>query len=284
MSEKKMIRISTSLINEMMPEGEEKALCPLQLKLSRIDKKYRREMSEAMASGSYFEYICLGAGAGDDTVTDLRSVKAGRGGAKSVDQERIEDQARNFENIAKELGVVIGPENVQLAVFKEWDHEYNEWADEYDILITGILDLVSPIRGMAFKEQGERLPLDFPEAVHDLKLTKDVWGTFGRNRCWAYPWTMDHTQLAIYNYITDLPTFYWVFDYKPRPEFRIYHKEMTSIEKLEMHETIRKTVERYIELDKLGWPAGPAYYRCQNCPVSAEDCSQRSVKPDIQIF
>lgn len=280
---KPRVKISTSLIGKMFPDGEEKILCPKQLKETFIDRKYRMPDTEAQASGKYFEYVCLGAGADmTDLVTDLRHVKSGRGGEKSADQIRIEDQARMFEEIAENLGVKIIKENIQVRVEKPWDHEYNEWEEEYDIVITGIIDFISPVNAMAFKENGERGVIQCENAVHDLKLTKDIWAVFGRNRSWAYPWTMNHTQLAIYNYITDLPAFYWVFDYKPKAEFRVYHKEMTSMEKLEMHEAIRKTAEKYIELDKVGWPASPAYYRCKDCPV--KDCTSRTKKPDIQIF
>jgi len=285
MSERKEIRISTSLINQMFPDGEEKSLCPRQLKTGYIDRKYRMPETEAMSAGRFFEYLCLGSGANpDDNVTDLRSVKSGKGGEKSVDQVRIEDQVRQFETLVEQLGCKITPENTQQHVGREWEHDYNEWSDDYEVLITGVLDFISPVNAIGFKENGERYPLIFDEAVIDLKLTKDIWGTFGRNRSWAYPWTMSHTQLAIYNYITGLPAMYWVFDYKTKPEFRLYYKELTSIEQLEMHETIRKTVEAYISMNKLGWPASPAFYRCRQCPFKEEDCADRTKRPDIQIF
>jgi hypothetical protein len=137
---------------------------------------------------------------------------------------------------------------------------------------------------MGFDANGNREPLKFENAVHDLKLTGDIWAVFGKNATWAYPWTMNSTQLAVYNYITGLPTLYWVFDYKPKPEFRVYNHEISAIEKAEMHETIRKTAEKMIELSETGFKPTPAYFRCKDCPLSKEDCPDRVDTPDVQIY
>lgn len=283
MSDRKELRISTSLINAILPDGEPKPFCPRQLKMTRIDKIYRTPMTTAMAAGSYFEYICLGAGADlGDTVTDFTEIKSGRGGAKSVDQIRMEDQAVIFENLLEQFcGADL---EVQRRIEKEWDHEYNEFADDYKIMVTGVVDFLAPVHAVGFDSNGERKEINYDEAIHDLKLTADIWGTFGRNKTWAYPWTMNSLQLIVYNYILGLPTFYWVFDYKVKPEFRIYEKEVTAIDKVEMHETIRKAAEILIEAEQNGWSPYPAYYRCKECPLSSEHCDQRTTIPDIQIY
>ncbi len=283
MSDRIEIRVSTTLMKIMFPEGEEKPICPRQLKFTNIDKLYKMKRTVPMAAGSYFEYCCLGAGAGDDTVTDFTTIKAGKGGAKSVDQIRMEDQAIMFDNLREKLGASKAT-SVQQRVAREWEHDNNIWSDMYEILITGVLDWTGPVEAMGFDSNGNRELLKFKDAVHDLKLTADIWGTFGKNKTWAYPWTMDNTQLAVYNWITGLPTLYWVFDYKPKPEFRIYHHEITAIEQAEMHETIRKTAEKLVMLHETGFPAAPAHFRCKDCPLSAEHCNERVDTPDIQIF
>jgi len=281
---RKEIRISPSLVNKMFPDGNEIKFCSRRLYMENIEKVYRTKDTEAQAAGKFFEYICLGAGADmSNLVTDFRDIKKGRGGEKSIDQVRIEDQARVFEEIYPTFGVNL--DRTQERIEKEWDHTNNVWADQYRIMVTGITDFMSPIMtSNAFTQNDERTIINEKMAVHDLKLTKDIYGGPHTSRSWANPWTMSQNQGIMYHIITGFPVFFWVFDYKSRPEFRIYQKEINAINLAETHEAIRKTAEMYVELHEAGWPSYPAYHRCKSCELTNAHCDQRTNNPDIQIY
>ena len=62
-----------------------------------IDKSISFPINENMTNGSYFEYLCLGGGAGvQDNVTDLPRKK---NGDKYISQIRIEKQADRFKRL-----------------------------------------------------------------------------------------------------------------------------------------------------------------------------------------
>jgi hypothetical protein len=242
-----------------------------------MEKIYREAATDAMNKGKYFEYLCLGGGADKtDEVTDLPRI---RNGAKSVDQERIESQVVMFQRLIDEFEIKL--DKVQQHFEKEWDHPNNIWMDEYEIIIEGTVDFIHDLHTFAMTQNGESVWMDLDGCIHDLKLTANIWETYTRGS-WAYPWSMDHSQVAVYQYLTGAPFCYWVFDYKPRPEFRLWQHETSDIERMEMHERIRKSVEKIIEYSEAGWPKLPAFFRCESCPVV--DCDKRTTKPAFMIF
>ncbi len=277
--ERKEIVITQSLIKKIIVHGNEINVCPSLLYKTRISKQYRESETFPMTKGKFFEYLSLGSGADeDDMVTDLPRI---RGDKKSADQVRIEAQATVFLNAVEKYGANIN--ETQVFYRKEWEHDNNIWSDEYRIIIAGTIDFKSPILANAINGNGERSVISYKEAIHDLKLTADVTTTFGPF-AWGSPWNMDHIQACIYNYITSLPFFYWVFDYKTKPEFKLIYKEIDSISKMEMHEAIRKTIETMIEFESNDWAPVPYYSLCKNCIVTEQEtCDMRISKPDIII-
>jgi hypothetical protein len=264
-------------MGRLFPNGEETVHCSYRFKTATIEKIFREPATEAMNKGKYFEYLCLGGGADKtDEVTDLpRTLKGG----KTVDQERIESQVVMFQRLLDEFEIKLT--DVQHKFSKEWDHPNNIWMDEYEILIEGTIDFIHDLHTFAMNQNGESVWMDLDGCVHDLKLTANIWETYTRGS-WAYPWSMDHSQVAVYQYLTDAPFCYWVFDYKPKPEFRLWQHDASQIEMMEMHERIRKSVEKVIEYSEAGWPKLPAFYRCETCPVI--DCDKRTTKPAFMIF
>lgn len=277
---RKQIIISQSLIKEMIVQGNEVNVCPLLLWKTMISKELRQDPTDPMRKGSFFEYIALGGGApGTEEVTTLPLV---RGDKKSADQIRIEAQATVFLNAINRYEVNI--EKTQVVFEKEWDNASNIWADQYEILIKGVADFQSPIKAIGIDSNNQRIPLFYDDAIHDLKLTADVNNTFGPY-AWGVPYAMDHIQAAIYNYLTDLPFFYWVFDYKPKPEYKIIQKKVDSTTKMEMHESIRKVVEKIVMFEENEWDAVPYFNLCSNCIVAeVEMCEKQIDKPDIIII
>ena len=270
------MRISTSLINNLFPDGEEALICPKFVKEVYIDKNYQIPPTRSMQKGLYFEYLILGASANE--FKEVHELPLVRGGKKSVDQERIEAQVIMFNRLLKNVdGKVI---ESQVRVQKEWDHPYNIYDEP--IIISGVLDFISSITSRAVTTNSEVKDIHFDKAVCDIKLTKDIYGKFQNGASWKYPWTINGLQGRMYKYITELPFFYWVFDYKPVPDYRIYMMADDPNKVLEMHESIRKTVEKLIELKKSDYAAFPAFNLCNNCPI--KDCKEKNSKINIQIF
>lgn len=275
---RKQLIVSNSIMNRLFPDGEEKDICPYRFLKCNIQKEFREKSTEAMDKGKFFEYLCIGASADkDDMVTDLTRLKSGN---KSVDQERIESQVIMFQRLLEEFNIKI--EEIQQKYHKEWDHEFNIWMATHEVIIQGTIDFRADLYANATDQNGEEKVLNLPRCIHDLKLTADIWEIYGRGS-WAYPWSMSHSQVAMYQYLTGSPFCYWVFDYKPRPEFRLWNHEATDIEKMELHETIRKTVEKFVEYEDNNWPKKPAYYRCATCPVG-DHCDKKTTKPAFMIF
>jgi hypothetical protein len=92
---------------------------------------------------------------------------------------------------------------------------------------------------------------------------------------------MNTLQSRIYKYITGLPFFYWVFDYKPNSEHRIYFVKDDNQKDLEMHEAIRKTAEKLMEFKEQDFPKRPFFNVCRQCPL---ECEMRKNTVECQIF
>lgn len=274
------IIVSQTLIKDFLDKGTELPVCPLRIYLTRIEKTVPQEVTMPMMKGSYFEYLALGSGAPDvETVTELPQLKTGR---KSVDQSRIETQATVFLNVVEKYQCNIN--ETQIVYQKEWKNEANIWSDEYEIIIRGVVDFKGPINAIGIDGNNERVPIFFKEAIHDLKLTADVNNNFGPYG-WGFPAGLDHMQATVYNYLVNLPFFYWVFDYKPKPEYKLIYKESGLVDKMEMHEGIRKVVENLLTYESNNWEPTPIYSLCKGCPVAAAGlCDKEVTKPDIIII
>ena len=232
--------------------------------------------TESQQKGLYFEYQCLGATAKEfEVVDDLPRL---RNGNKSVDQQRIDTQVIMFKRMVDKYQMDL--KYIQKRVEKVWMHNYADAFNE-EIVIFGITDAISSIVVQGVKDN-EIVDLSASEAVIDLKLTKNIHATFQDGSSWKYPWTRNNTQAYVYKYITGLPFFYFVFDYKPTPERRIYYVEDDPQKTLEMHETIRKTAEEIMKMREEGFPARPFFSICDQCPIT--DCPARKNQIECQIF
>lgn len=230
-----------------------------------------------MGRGLFFEQQCLGASAGEyEEIPTLPRLSNGR---KSVDQIRIEAQVVNFKRLLKRYHCEA--EKVQHEISRVWMHNYADMFDE-EIILFGTTDFEGPIYIRAFNKNNEIVELDFDDAVHDLKLTKSIHATLPDGSTWKYPWTIKDLQARMYKYISGKPFFYWIFDYKPNYEHRIYYVDDDPQKELEMHEAIRKTAEKLMEFKELGYPERPFFNICQHCPI--KDCESRKNKIECQIM
>ena len=243
--------------------------CPAQIKAIFIDKTVKSVPSLAMLKGSFFEHLCLDAGhAHDDTnVTDLPRLKNGN---KSVEHQRIEAQAEVFQRIVKERPIVIHEKQVNITI------PYN---DNYEL--SGTIDFFAQLDGN-------------PEmAIFDLKLTGSIYREHNYDGMapwsWEFPQNMDFTQAFMYNYLVqeklviDAPFYYLVFDYKPESEYKIIRKKIERIHKMELMESIRKTIERIEFHNSAGWNYNATYANCIKCPLK-KTCPAKILQKPVQII
>lgn len=278
------ISVSQSLISKFFFKGELRDYCPMKVYHTRILKDVEEIPSEAMINGNFFETLCLGSSAYGKTL----SIPAGRGGKKSITQERLEEQALNFKLVCEQHGIIINqtdspgaPKNVQksFSVNVEID-QFEE--QEMGIAINLVTDILSPI---SFGQ------VDYPMAVIDLKLTWDRNSTYGEY-CWGAPEYMDHIQAYLYGFILSFPFFYLVFDYNSKDRgFKIVpvntnlqHPDPSKREEAmrryrETIEIIKKTVQIILNHHHHGWYTNPNRNNCKNCPMV--DCIDRNKNQEV---
>lgn len=260
----KKIQISQSLIKAM--KGD---YCSIQIKAQYIDKSVKSIPSLAMLKGQYFEQLCLDAGHAhsDESVIDLPRLKSGQ---MSVDQQRIIQQAENFKKILIERPIVIHEKQVEIIV---------PYDDNYEL--SGTLDFIGTIDGE--KEL----------SIFDLKLTSSIYREHNYDGLgpwsWTFPHNMNFVQAFMYNYLVqeklgiDAPFYYLVFDYKPESEYTIIKKTIERMHKMELIESIRKTIEKIDMHKSTTWSYNANYKNCLNCPLKNE-CEQRVLQKPIQII
>lgn len=289
------IIVNQSLIKKIIDRYQnEVEFCPAYIKEVFI-KKNKLPISlffegkcpemESMTKGKFFESLCYGSTTDSDLVLDLpRSKRKGKlFGSKTLDQQRIEQQAERFKLRCKTLNVDIVPgHNIHQVIFKRWNDKYM-LAGEFDMFPIGI-----------YYEEALRL------AIIDLKLTTDVHSTFG-SFCWGKPQFMDHIQADMYQYlvrnidlelnphlkdvITDrtqdiinrdgILFLYWVFGYRePLEQQEIFVERSYKDENGTMHrqndlnERIRKTIAVLEREEQFGWEEKPVQDNCKYCPLN----------------
>jgi len=244
--------LTQSLIKALLDEQQ----CPLKTKMNYIDHTLKDHATEAMTKGTFFEYLCLGnANKQGEIITDLPRK---RSGDKTVDQQRIESQVKNFEDMCKQNSVEILERGIDIVV----DHP-----DMEDVSLKGTLDMVGE---MSLDES-----INSTMFIGDLKLTGDIHNTEG-DFGWGSPEKMDLLQAIFYSYIFKLETdqnaafVYFVFDYKPVPEYKLLKVKMTALRIAEMKESIRKAASLIDMYDESEWPTKRAFKNCNTCSFSSQ--------------
>jgi len=291
--------VTQSDMKKLIQFGEEVPHCALQFMETIIFKNFKWPESLSMLSGSYFETLCLGSGAGGKKVLDLprktlsekkykEMIAAGIPeadikGEKTIDQVRIEQQALRFPQRMAELKIAINEYNTQVPILKHL------WAN---VFLAGELDIWPTVM---LTPEGLRW------VILDLKLTADVYSTWG-DFAWGAPETMDHTQGRCYLELIeninfelnphlkdlhdtmpkvfekanngDFAFYYWIWGYKKeqlhlqeKNNIRVHYGQM---ERKELMESIRKyvaIVEHYMNMDTI--PTHPCFDFCNKCPVSS---------------
>lgn len=292
--------INQSLIHRFLYKGEEREnICPKKIyHIDIIESHHYR--TESMLKGSFFETLCLGKGAGGMITDDLprkrlkksmelENIKRRRAGIlelkgeKTTDQERIEEQSRQFKILANKYQITVSDLNTQVKIVIPWHKNPEIYLGmELDIFPTAIMT-----------NEGPKM------AIIDLKLTYDINNTYGEF-CWGAPEFMDLNQAYMYSYgvrhiyeniemnmhLKDLLTkpainlinngqidfYYWIFAYK-KMEQKLIKITWDDIKEKELHESIRKTVSLIEFYEQQEWPAKPDYKICKECTVF--ECPKR---------
>lgn len=286
------IIINQSLIGKFFYKGIKREYCPTRVYKESITGEYKAT-TESMLKGSYFETLCLGSGVRNTKTEDLprkkltaKQILAGQTiGDKTIDQIRIEQQAMNFARHLVKYEINVQKEvNTQVEIFKQWSKNDN-------VILRGELDIFPTT--VELPVRGERY------AVIDLKLTAkfSTWGEY----CWATPSAMDHTQGFMYHELVrdidldlnnqmnpnnkiqflyegrmkkqiqenEMLFFYFVFNYNDKElSHKFVEVPWNNMNRLELHESIRKTVEELNKNERYGWNSlRPTENNCKGCPV-----------------
>ncbi len=219
--------------------------CPRKVQDEFIDNN--KTSSIHKERGSFFETLCLGAGAAGQMTTTLPTLKKG---SKSIDQVRIEKQAQRFQNM--------------------FDPSHPDFNGR---IITD--------RQIELTHLNKRGTIDFitDGIIWDLKLTATMDGW------WSAPEENDLLQQVYYRWLyyqkfgEELETRLLVFEYAPAMRIKEIKVNVTPEATLAMLSRIDRIEETLAEWEALDeWPRIPSETSCSTCPLV---CPKRMVKNNI---
>jgi len=285
------LRISSSLIRSIYNKGDEREdVCPAYMYHKWIAKDISDNPTLPMLKGRYFETLCLGSSARGEIQDDLPRLKSNN--AKSVDQQRIEEQVEHFKFRCAREHIRIDETNIQVPLSRRWEKDPS-------IILSCEKDIFPTTRLVRDKDTGNQF---MSVCEIDLKLTANLETTYGEY-CWGSPEHIDSLQAVLYLYISqdidlelnrkihgNLPFYdviedsleyfhkcarssyysfyYWIFAYTKAEakENKFVKVQLDSNKLAEMHESIRKTVNWMKDKNELGWPRNETN-RCKKCVV-----------------
>jgi hypothetical protein len=244
-------------------------ICPQRYYLEDVTGELKREASEPMNRGQYFEYKLWGTLPKEGNIPVLGGGK--KKGSISVAQQRIDQQIELFPELMKKYGIKVIKTNVRIEI--PFNHE---------IIVFGTKDALVEYKGKPY--------------VFDLKLTADVnskfgafaWGNFQTIKR-AIPGTpgiysdvqtlsdnsseMDLIQAHTYMYTLEQKTkakwgfLYGVFDYKPTPgpEHKIIEVEFSKEAREKMIERLSSTKHKLKIFAQTNYAPIPSVVECKTC-------------------
>lgn len=270
--------VSSSLIKKFFWRGDEEIICPRKVYHTSIIHDHPIQSTLSMMNGIYFESMTIGGG----RYESLYDLPRKRNGDKTADHLRIDEQIHLFDKVVVDHKMIVIKNNENIQVSKKYVYEplpNQDFNHDLIIVVSGVYDLISPI----LNEK-----VFFEKAVIDVKLAKDREGGFGKFN-WGNVKALDHTQPILYSFTSGLPSFYLLFDYKPKDRgYRILpvltEQYLNALEvrpnnfdalnneaKLrtqELRTIIVRTVELILKYQAEGWPVNPHNNFCKGCPVS----------------
>jgi len=279
------LRISKSLIRQLIYKGEPYPVCPYKVYHSLLLRDVVTPPSDSMLKGLYFESKCLGLSADGKSTIDLPRHK--KTGAKLADHERIDQAVERFFQVKQDYRLMIDKNQVQVYHKRRWADSENPC--KINVYLDGTLDFISPITTPGYT---------FASAVIDLKLTKDkdCVESFSNGLFHATPWgnmeAADFTEAMMYRLIFGKPFVYLVFDYKganagfkdipvitdiddPDPKKAAKARYRMA----DLKNTISWVVNAILQWESLGWPMTPIAKVCASCPIA--DCPKRKINAEV---
>ena len=282
------IILSSTLVKAFLHNGTEREeFCPKKIKEMVIEGDYDLS-SEAIQRGNFFETQCIGSSR-DGQRTDFLPLK--KNGGKTVVQERLERQVKNFYELCKKYGIILTNDNTQIKIAKKLSD---------GVYLQGHPDICPVV--VTDPRHGKTL------AEIDLKLAKNLRTTWGEY-CWGEYHRYDDIQAQIYLELArdldlelndhlnpdvfgivkkrgeDMQFYYWVFSYHEGMyqgeyvplESMVIRAEKSPLKRSEMMESLRKTY-KLIKYYEGRWDPVPGN-SCAGCPV---DCPVKLTKGDLQ--
>ncbi len=252
--------------------------CPKRLYETYLTGNYNNPPSLSMEKGLYFESLALGKGRSGSLFDLPRLIN----GNKSIDQQRIDNQAHMFSMVADmyKMSIIKDGKLCNVQVPASMELQIKEYPD-VKLKLTGGLDIVSPI-------DVPKTDYKYDMAVIDLKLTMSRFNEHGKY-CWGVPQYLDLTQGVLYSTITGLPFFYLLFDYKEKtgnghilipvatmamfpnglqdPKDEQYYNSAKQ-RLVDLRVNVKTAVEQVMMIDSQGYPERPSYSNCERCPLS----------------
>lgn len=299
--------LSFSLLDKLYRRGNPIPRCPMHLYSCYLTQEVKGEPSDAMVKGCFLETLCLGSTAREEVVIDLprkkltkkqetyNTIAAVEGkplviGEKTIDQIRIEEQARRFEQLCREKQMVIVKGiNTQNVIYKKIPG--TDWIGR------GTIDAF-PVPIVLNKEH-ILTGVTGNVCLFDLKLTADLLKRTYRGTIWADARTVEWLQLVYYAWLlkdidfnlndrinpnnnlrkvitpfheqlikdNNLLLYFWVFEYKnANLGNRMIEVTYDPLKEKEMLESVRKAISDLELMESMGFPTEPLYEVCKDCP------------------
>lgn len=255
------------LVAGLGEETDKNVKCHARLKSYYIDG-LEDEPTDAMKKGLFFEQRLWGNTEGRGWI----ELPKKKGGAMTVEEERIRFHAENFmRKIKPEHSMDLKAPMEKLFVELE-EVPGSPHKGRYVVQVS--LDLRSSFKDTSFEGERERKGGKFENAIIDFKITESIWGIFG-DFAWGRPEAMNHFQAYIYKwaykavYGEDIPFYYLVMDLSPETNYKFirvmppngWRKQVVQAIKNAIH-----LIEGY-EADGNRWPRRPSTKNCAGCPL-----------------
>lgn len=292
------IKISYTLISQVLYNGNYIDYCPRRVYWEYLSPVTFKSETEKMIEGQYFETLAIGSGRDGAAVTDLR--RNAKTGEKRVVQQRIDKQVLNFKSIAKRKGIKVYNEkdfsNIQWPITMRWEKDPNIIIEIHpDIVITPYLVEDDPDNPF------------YTLATIDLKLTTNLQSDWGKFQ-WMNMDAKDKLQAHLYSYVIrnfdkewnkklhpelqwdelfndkimrllnekNYMFIYMIFESDKRLDHKIHGEIYDPADEFQMHESIRKAVDAYRAMARNGFPPNPNYDLCKTCPIK-DKCDAANV-------
>jgi hypothetical protein len=264
----KFPRISQSLIKNYVDymNGKE---CGVFFKAYYVDKdsEARREPSDTMKLGIYFEYLCTGALPKDGQIPEPEMSYKGKANEKmSAPYERATESAKVFKRIIEHYGIKI------ISVGKLYDHD--------DMNINGVVDIVAEWDG-----QLVFIDLKYSGLIDD-KWNEMGWETESLHMKDSLMIQGVHYKLLAEKCenIYDIPFYYFVFDSKDPNNVKIIKQEVDESKKQSHVMAIHNITGKLKSDIQNGFTPLPSLSRCSSCPI-AHKCEHKIDVPLIdEVF